>query len=143
MRATHEGFLQEKTMITPLREYGNAGEEAALHHLVREGYHLLERNWRVGHLEVDIIAEQFGMLIFVEVKSRRHASADETAEAVDHNKQGKILEAARLYCQERRLSKPIRFDIITVTGETSPFTIQHITDAFSADSYARVERSRS
>ena len=47
---------------------GQIGEEEACRYLIRKGYTLLDRNWRIGHLELDIIAEWYGEIIFVEVK---------------------------------------------------------------------------
>lgn len=127
-------------MKTVRRIYGDQGEEAAIRFLVREGYHLLERNWRVGHLEVDIIAEQFGTLVFVEVKTRSDEHWQTAAESVDHKKQGNILKAARAYSLIHDTHYPMRFDIITVVGNEPPYRITHFPDAFSAESYARVER---
>ena len=128
-------------MTTEKRAYGDQGEEAAARFLVKEGYHLLERNWRIGHLEVDIIAEHFGLLVFVEVKTRRSEDYESAAETVSHNKQGHLIEAARVYCAEYRRDNPIRFDIITIVGCAPSFTITHIPDAFSTASHARVEQA--
>lgn len=130
-------------MKTAKQVLGYQGEEAAIRHLVRSGYHLLERNWRIGHLEVDIIAEQYGTLVFVEVKSRKKANPSEALEAVAHTKQGNLIEAAREFQLLHGLDNPVRFDIIAVTGTSNPPQITHVRDAFSAESYARVERSRS
>ena len=129
-------------MKTAKQVLGYQGEEAAIRHLVRSGYHLLERNWRMGHLEVDIIAEQYGTLVFVEVKSRKKANPSEALEAVAHTKQGNLIEAAREFLLLHGLDTPVRFDIIAVTGTDNTPQITHVRDAFSAESYARVERSR-
>lgn len=129
-------------MKTAKQVLGYQGEEAAIRHLVRNGYHLLERNWRIGHLEVDIIAEQYGTLVFVEVKSRKKANPSEALEAVAHTKQGNLIEAAREFLLLHGLDNPVRFDIIAVTGTDNTPQITHVRDAFSAESYARVERSR-
>ena len=129
-------------MKTAKQVLGYQGEEAAIRHLVRSCYHLLERNWRMGHLEVDIIAEQYGTLVFVEVKSRKKANPSEALEAVAHTKQGNLIEAAREFLLLHGLDNPVRFDIIAVTGTDNTPQITHVRDAFSAESYARVERSR-
>ena len=54
-------------------ELGREGEDEALLYLTQKGYTLLARNWRIGHLEIDIVAEWFGEIVFVEVKTRRDA----------------------------------------------------------------------
>ena len=129
-------------MSTSQLTTGNWGEELAARHLVHEGYHLLERNWHAGHYEVDIIAERFGLLVFVEVKTRTHSSDEEAAEAVDHEKQGFLLAAARNYLGRQDMDNLVRFDIITITGDAPPYHVVQTLDAFSADSYARVEMLR-
>lgn len=129
-------------MKTAKRAYGDRGEDIATRFLVRKGYHLLERNWRVGHLEVDIIAEHFGTLVFVEVKTRRDEQFGDAAEAVDHNKQAHLIDAARLYCYEKEEDRPMRFDIITVVGAGETCTVRHIEGAYSPESFSRVERAR-
>ncbi|MBP3228817.1 MAG: YraN family protein [Bacteroidaceae bacterium] len=126
-------------MTTAKRRFGDTGEELATRHLVRQGYHLLERGWRVGHLEVDIIAERFGEIVFVEVKTRRDEVFRTAREAVDHTKQRNLLAAAREYCLTKDLDQPVRFDIITVVGAAPPYRLEHIPDAFSATTYAHAE----
>ena len=60
-------------------ELGRLGEQQACRYLAEKGYSLLARNWRLGHLEIDIIADYFGEVVFVEVKTR---SSEAIAEAV-------------------------------------------------------------
>lgn len=126
-------------MKTQKQAFGDLGEEAAVRYLVREGYHLIARNWRAGRNEVDIIAEQHGLLVFVEVKTRRNEHYAEAAEAVSHDKQANLLEAARDYFLITGADNPVRFDIVTVVGTAPPYRITHIPDAFSADSFYHVE----
>ena len=52
-------------------ELGAQGEYEALLYLTKQGYTLLAHNWRVGHLELDIVAEQWGEIVFVEVKTQQ------------------------------------------------------------------------
>ena len=52
-------------------EFGIRGEEVAVAHLIGKGYSIVERNWRCGHKEVDIIAMKASELVFVEVKTRK------------------------------------------------------------------------
>ena len=65
---------------------GQIGEEEACRYLIRKGYTLLDRNWRVGHLEIDIIAEWYGEIIFVEVKTRSNEDFAPALTAVDEEK---------------------------------------------------------
>ncbi len=109
---------------------GLAGEEAAARYLMFRNYSIRERNWRCGRLEIDIIAERYGLLVFVEVKSRRNESYGSPAEAVDRQKMLHTLTAANAYIRLHRLVMPVRFDIVAVIGEQPPFRIEHIRDAF-------------
>ena len=104
---------------------GKIGEEEACRYLIRKGYTLLERNWRVGHLELDIIAEWYGEIIFVEVKTRSNEDFAPAISAIDDEKFKNLRIAAGQYLRLNHLDQPIRFDIITVVGTHKPFTITH------------------
>lgn len=104
---------------------GQIGEEEACRYLIRKGYSLLERNWRIGHLEVDIIAEWYGEIIFVEVKTRSNEDFTSALSAVDEEKLQNLRLAAGHYLHIKNLDQPIRFDVITVVGTEKPFAITH------------------
>ena len=113
-------------------ELGRIGEDEACYYLIHKGYHLRDRNWRFGHLEIDIVAELFGEIIFVEVKSRSHNEMDEAYRAVTLSKKQNLLAAAREYMKQNRLDDaPCRFDIVTVVGRQVPFEITHYPFAYT------------
>ena len=112
-------------------ELGRTGEDEACYYLIHKGYHLRDRNWRFGHLEIDIVAELFGEIIFVEVKSRSRNEMDEAFRAVTLSKKQNLLAAAREYMKQNHLDAPCRFDIITVVGQQVPFDITHYPFAYS------------
>ena len=76
------------------RALGIAGESAACAHLERNGYRILARNARADRVELDIVAERAGVLVFVEVKTRRSAECGSAAEAVDPRKQARLARGA-------------------------------------------------
>lgn len=116
-------------------ELGRIGEDEACYYLIHKGYHLRDRNWRFGHLEIDIVAELFGEIIFVEVKSRTHNEMDEAFRAVTLAKKQNLLAAAREYMKQNRLDgAPCRFDIVTVVGRQVPFEITHYPFAYTGQS---------
>ena len=115
-------------------QLGRIGEEEACRYLGHKGYRLLERNWEFGHLEVDIIAEWYGEVVFVEVKTRRNETFANAADAVTPQKKEHLIHAAKAYMGSQGEDRPFRFDIITVVGETAPFRISHIERAFTVDS---------
>lgn len=120
---------------------GQIGEEEACRYLVERSYSLLSRNWRVGKLEIDIVADYFGELVFVEVKTRSHEQYALAADAVDREKRTHLLKAAHAYMAAHRLDQPFRFDVITVVGSRRPFEINHIINAFNRDSLTAQHRA--
>ena len=109
------------------RAYGTEGEQAACAHLQRRGWEILERNFRRGPGEIDVIARRRGLIAFVEVKRRGSLRCGRPAEAVNAEKQRRIARVAALYMQENGLEDArVRFDVI----EILPGTVRHIPAAF-------------
>ena len=121
-------------------QLGALGEEVAAHYLSQLEYRLLERNWRTGHLEVDIIAEYYGEIVFVEVKTRSYEAEYTALEAVDRAKKKHLVRAAHDYMHLHHLDAACRFDIITVVGREAPFQITHYIDAYSPQSIKRKQQ---
>jgi putative endonuclease len=91
---------------------GQRWETLAAKHLRRQGYTLKERNFRARAGEIDLIAEENGVLCFIEVKGRRGAGFGSPEEAVTVEKQRRIARAAEEYLAVRRLgAPPCRFDV--------------------------------
>lgn len=115
-------------------ELGREGEDEALLYLTQKGYTLLARNWRIGHLEIDIVAEWFGEIVFVEVKTRRDEHFAPAAEAVTQHKKRNIIAAGRAYLAHNHLlGSPYSYDIITVVGKQRPFCITHLRHAYNEE----------
>lgn len=111
---------------------GAEGELAAAFHLIQKGYTLRDRNWRVGHLEIDIVADWFGEVVFVEVKTRSDEHYADAAEAVTDSKKRNLIAAAHAYLAQNKLQDaPYRFDILTVIGKSRPFRIHHYRNAYN------------
>ena len=106
-------------------ELGATGEQIAVNHLKRLGYRIIEQNFRVRAGEIDIIAEQDGTLVFVEVKTRTDIRFGIPFESITASKKQHLSRVALEYmsrhdCHER----PARFDVIGVqiNGAGSPET---------------------
>lgn len=112
-------------------ELGKEGEEAAAAYLERNGYVVLHRNWRLNHLELDIVAAKDNELFIVEVKTRNDERFQHPADAVKRSKRRNILAAADAYLKAFDLFMPVHFDIIAVVGNNGEYEIEHICDAFS------------
>lgn len=94
---------------------GKRGENIAAEYLVRQGYILLERNYRRQGCEVDIIAMDGPVTVFVEVKARSWRSVGLGREAVTRTKQRNIIKAASCYLSEHDIwDSPARFDVAEV-----------------------------
>src|SRR5690606_30910144 len=99
--------------------------------LQERGFVLLARNWRYKHLEVDLIAKDGGVLVFVEVKALTSAEHGLPFEAVTWQKQQKLDRAANIYIRQNHYEGEIRFDIISIFANgTGNYNIRHIRDAF-------------
>lgn len=110
---------------------GKRGEELAAAHLAETGYRIIERNYRCLFGEIDIVAEEGGTLVFVEVKSRRSAEYGDPQLAVGREKQKKISRIALHYLTERHLChRPARFDVVAVKMLLGQVRIELIRNAF-------------
>lgn len=111
-------------------ELGKRGEEMAAQLLQRIGYAILERNWRYGNLEIDIIARSEKEIIFVEVKTRSDDSLMRPEEAVKWQKMRYMTIAAGHYIQYKRINLEPRFDIVAIVLNSQRCDIQHFESAF-------------
>jgi len=109
---------------------GTDGEELAAGYLTENGHVILEKNWRFGREEIDIIAKKKDMLIIVEVKTRSGSFFGEPEEFVDRQKQRHLIKAANGYIEKNNLDLEVRFDIIGVILSGKKHKINHIEDAF-------------
>lgn len=98
---------------------GTAYEKLAGAYLERQGYEILEYNYRCRMGEIDIVAGQDGYLVFVEVKYRADNAAGNPLEAVTAAKQRTISKVASYYCLTHGYGTytPCRFDVVAVLGE--------------------------
>lgn len=113
------------------KEYGAAGEQMATRYLEEQGCVILDRNYRYGHKEVDIIALDHGVLAVIEVKTRAGDTFLVPEESVDHQKRLNIIRVASNYVRKNHRTEPIRYDIIAIIGKGTDAKIKHIKNAFN------------
>jgi putative endonuclease len=113
-------------------ELGNQGEERAATYLLDQGYRILERNWRSGHKDLDIIAMDGASMVIVEVKTRKSRRFGNPEDAVSERKIRNIVACADAYLRLKSvpLGTPVRFDIISVVEHSGTYELQHIKEAF-------------
>ncbi len=101
------------------RKTGTEYEEQAARWLESRGYQILERNFYCRQGEIDLVAEENGYLVFIEVKYRRDGHAGHPAEAVHPYKQKKIVQTAVYYCYKHQIpqTRPCRFDVVCILGD--------------------------
>ena len=110
-------------------ELGHKGEAIACDYLADKGYQILEKNWRFSRAEVDIIAKDGEILVFIEVKTRSNNTFAEPEEAITSKKEALMADAAAIYMEKIGHDWEIRFDIITVCLQPE-LKIKHYIDAF-------------
>ena len=111
-------------------EVGILGEELAVNYLENNNYKILNRNWRWHKYEIDIVALQDNILVFVEVKTRQFASSEKPKDAVTKTKQKLVIEAANAYIEEHNFNYEARIDIISIRLKNDKHIIEHIKEAF-------------
>lgn len=111
------------------QQFGQLGEDIAAGFLERKGYKILERNYRFGKVELDMVCEYNNEVIFVEVKTRTSDVMAYPERAVGKSKQRNIRLAAEQFMDEHNRKGSVRFDIIAVV-KGDKFEIEHIEDAF-------------
>lgn len=115
-------------------DLGKWGEDEAALYYEDRGYEILERDWKVGKRDIDLIAltEDKDTLVFVEVKTRQNNDLQEPEEAVDVKKMRNLAIAANAYVKLHGLDMDLRFDIISVIGKCSCVeSIECFEDAFN------------
>lgn len=111
-------------------ELGKQGEQLAVDYLVKEGYKIVERNWRFQRAEIDIIASKQEKIISVEVKTRSSKDFGNPQDFVNSKKIKSMVLAMNQYVLMRNLDVEVRFDIIAITKNRTSFDIEHLKDAF-------------
>lgn len=109
---------------------GAAGENLAADFLEKQGYLIVERNYRHRRAEIDLIAQRDNWLLFVEVKTRSGVKYGQPEQFVDLKKANMMFQAAEEYIFSKDWHGNIRFDVIAITL-TKPPTIEHFEDAIN------------
>ncbi|MFZ1290962.1 MAG: YraN family protein [Melioribacteraceae bacterium] len=114
------------------KETGDRGEKIAFDLLNEKGFEIIEKNYHYGHGEIDIIAKDKNILVFVEVKTRKNLEFGEPELAVTKNKQRQIRKIAEAYLYEKEIKDiDCRIDVIGILlNKNLPPKITYIENAF-------------
>jgi putative endonuclease len=111
-------------------ELGQFGENLATKQLVKNGYQILDRNFRFNKNEIDIVTLKDDKLVVFEVKTRETAEIGEPFKAVTRIKQKQIINTANNYIKLKNLFVDVQFDIISIVHNSYRTKLEHITNAF-------------
>ena len=111
------------------KELGQDGEQMAADYLLRNGWTILETNYRYRRSEIDLIASSKNLLVFFEVKARTNTSFGLPEDFVDDKKAENIMKGADQYIREVDWKGNVRFDIISIIKKEQ-MELEHIEDAF-------------
>ena len=103
----------------------------ACEELEKCGYAILERRYRTRFGEIDVIADDGGTVVFVEVKTKTDCTFSDPVESVTKQKQRRLVSMAEQYVAYHGLDHtPCRFDVVTVDTSVAPPKLTHYRDAF-------------
>ena len=113
------------------RSIWREGEQAACDFLLSCGHRILDRNWRAGHLELDIVSEAPDGVHFVEVKARTAPSGTSLPEQVDSLKQKRISAAALRYLHQKHIDGgEVFFDVVSVLFDGAGAIVRYFPQAW-------------
>ncbi len=111
---------------------GELGERIAERWLRRRGWRVVQRRFRSGHRDIDLVVEQDGVVAFVEVKARRGAEFGGPVAAVNWRKQRELGRSARVWVDRHgRAEEAYRFDVIGILVTGDRVRIRHVPNAFT------------
>ena len=114
------------------REEGLAGEDKAVKTLKKKGYRIVERNYRTRLGEIDVVAEEGGCLVFVEVKNRNTGLFGEAVCSIDERKKKHMVNAALYYMKTHEsFGRRVRFDVIGIDSGN----VKLVKGAFTVKEY--------
>ena len=119
-------------MSTATQALGEVGERVAERWLTRAGWRVLNRRFRNGHRDIDLVVERNGTVAFVEVKARRDDHFGGPVEAVNWQKRIELTRSARVWIDRHgQPGEAYRFDVVGVIVSGSMVRVRHVPDAFS------------
>jgi putative endonuclease len=125
-------FVYSGPMSAARQAFGELGERIAERWLRLRGWRVVQRRFRSGHRDIDLVVEQAGVVAFVEVKARRGDRFGDPVEAVNWRKQRELSRSARVWIDRHgRREEAYRFDVVGVLVSGERVRIRHVANAFS------------
>src|ERR1700710_2626317 len=119
-------------MSVASQQFGELGERIAERWLRRQGWRVVQRRFRAGHRDIDLVVERDGTVAFVEGKARRGREFGDPVEAVKWSKQKQLVRSASVWIDRHgRPAESYRFDVVGVLVEGDRVRVRHVPNAFS------------
>jgi putative endonuclease len=119
-------------MSAARQQFGEIGERIAERWLRKQGWRVVQRRFRNGHRDIDLVVEREGTVVFVEVKARRGRVFGDPVEAVNWSKQRELARSASVWIDRHgRPDESYRFDVVGVLVEGDRVRVRHVANAFS------------
>ena len=119
-------------MSAARQSFGELGERIAERWLRRHGWRVVQRRYRNGHRDIDLVVEREGTVAFVEVKARKGREFGDPVEAVNWSKQRELARSASVWIDRHGLpAEAYRFDVVGVLVEGERVRVLHVPNAFS------------
>ena len=124
-------------MSAARQAFGELGERIAERWLRRRGWRVVQRRFRIGHRDIDLVVERDGTVAFVEVKARKGAEFGGPVQAVDHRKRRQLERSAMVWIDRHgQEAESYRFDVVGVLLNGADVRVCHVENAFSVASRA-------
>lgn len=118
-------------MTAARQAFGELGERVAARWLERQGWRVVQRRFRNGRRDIDLVVERDGTVAFVEVKARKGGRFGTPVEAVNWRKQKELAKSAHVWIDRHgRAEECYRFDVVGVLVEGTRVRVRHVADAF-------------
>lgn len=119
-------------MSTARQAFGELGERIAERWLRRRGWRVIQRRFRSGHRDIDLVVERDGTVAFVEVKARKGPDFGGPVQAVNHRKRKQLERSAMVWIDRHgREADDYRFDVVGVLVDGAAVRVCHVENAFS------------
>lgn len=124
-------------MSVARQAFGQLGERIAERWLRLRGWRVVQRRFRTGHRDIDLVVERDGTVAFVEVKARKGAAFGGPVQAVNYRKRKELERSALVWIDRHgREAESYRFDVVGVLLDGADVRVCHVENAFSLASFA-------
>ncbi|MCL2098008.1 MAG: YraN family protein [Bacteroidales bacterium] len=116
-------------MFATKQEIGQRAEQIAVDYLLAQGFTIRATNWRMGHKEIDIVAEKNDRLHIVEVRSLTTSFFQQPYQSIDRVKERHLIATANAYVRYHRLSMEVQLDVVSIVFDGESHSLDYFPNA--------------